>query len=254
MAGTKGSGRPKKIEEPHENLERWLLTYADMITLLMLFFIVLYSMSTVNPAKYKDLAQALETIFAGGRPEIFSSDSMAAGMGIMANPGQFPVRKSRGGKMEDVLKQAISALQPDIQSRRARVVMNQMGVVINLASDLYFEPGAASILRENVPTLQRISSVLKSISNDIRIEGHTDNRNINSTNEIANSAGIPLLSNWELSAQRAINVLKFMESFGVESKRLSAVARSDTHPLESNNTPEERAYNRRVDILIVQEQ
>lgn len=248
-----GSVKRRQIEEKPEDLMRWLLTYADLITLMLLFFIVLYSMSSINPSKYSDLSQALETIFAGGRPEIFSANSMSTGEGFMGNIGRYPAVKNRSGKKEDFFKQAISALQKDIQALRVKVVMNQMGVVIELASDLYFDPASAKVREEAIPTLSKISSVLQSISNNVRIEGYTDNQNIAKGNETKVEGSLEFASNWELAAQRAINVLKFMESYGVERTRLSAVTYGDTKPVESNSTPEERAYNRVVNIVVVQE-
>lgn len=248
-----GTVKRREVVEKQPDLMRWLLTYADMITLLLLFFIVLYSMSSINPSKYSDLAQALETIFSGGRPEIFSSNSLSTGEGFMGNIGRYPAVKNRSGKKEDFFKQAISLLQKDIQALKVKVVMNQMGVVIELASDLYFEAGSAEVRDEAKPVLNRVSSVLKNISNNIRVEGYTDNRNIANGNENKLEGSLKFESNWELAAQRAINVLKIMESSGVERTRLSAVTYGDTKPVESNNTPEERAYNRVVNIVVVQE-
>jgi chemotaxis protein MotB len=248
-----GTVKRRNIEEKPEDYMRWLLTYSDMITLLLLFFIVLYSMSTINPSKYSDLAQALETIFAGGRPEIFSANSLSTGEGFMGNIGRYPAVKNRSGKKEDFFKQAISLMQKDIQALKVKVVMNQMGVVIELASDLYFDPASADVREDAKPVLNRISSVLKNISNNVRIEGYTDNHNIATGNENKLEGSLKFQSNWELAAQRAINVLKIMESSGVERTRLSAVTYGDTKPVESNNTPEERAYNRVVNIVVVQE-
>ena len=225
-----------------------------MITLLLLFVIVLYSMSSINPSKYSDLSQALETIFAGGRPEIFSANSMSTGEGIMGNIGRYPAAKNRSGKKEDYFKQAVSVLQKDIQALKVKVVMNQMGLVIELASDLYFDPASAKVREEAVPTLNKISSVLKNISNNVRIGGCTHNQNIAKGSETKVPGSLEFSSNWELAAQRAINVLKMLESFGVERTRLSAVTYGDTRPVESNNTPEERAYNRVVNIVVVQEE
>jgi chemotaxis protein MotB len=249
-----GSVKRRQIQGKTSDMMRWLLTYADMITLLLLFFIVLYSMSSINPSKYSDLSQALETIFSGGRPEIFSANSLSTGEGFMGNIGRYPAAKNRSGKKEDFFKQAISALQKDIQALKVKVVMNQMGVVIELASDLYFDGGSAKVREESIPTLKTVSSVLKNVSNYVRIEGYTDNQNIVNGNENKLEGSLKFDSNWELAAQRAINVLKMMESFGVERTRLSAVTYGDTRPVESNNTPEERSYNRVVNIVVVQEE
>lgn len=237
-------------EAEKENSERWLLTYADMITLLMLFFIVLYSMSTINPKKYEDLSQILTTIFAGGRIEIFESKAMSSGEGIQENPGYFPIAKSKSGKKEDIFKQTVSVLRTELQSRAVRVELNEEGVTISLASDTYFAPGSAKIVEAAIPVLRDVAGVLKGFSNYVRVEGHTDVQPPNPQNV---STNWPYRSNWELSAQRAVNVLRVFESFEVPSPRLSAVAFGDVRPLEKNDTPEGRAYNRRVDIVIVQD-
>jgi chemotaxis protein MotB len=249
MAGGGGSTkRPPEAEK--ENLERWLLTYSDMITLLMLFFVVLYSMSTINPKKFEDLSQILTTIFAGGRIEIFESKAMSSGEGIQDNPGYFPIAKSKTGKKEDIFKQTVSVLRPELQSRTVRVELNEEGVVITLASDTYFGPGSPKIVEAAIPILRDVSGVLKSLSNYVRVEGHTDTQPPSPQNVETN---YPYRSNWELSAQRSINVLRVLESFEVPSQRLSAVAYGDVRPIEKNDTPEGRAYNRRVDIVIVQD-
>jgi chemotaxis protein MotB len=253
--GKGASGRKKVEEEKSEGggMSRWLLTYADMITLLLGFFIILYSMGSISPKKYSDLAQVLETIFAGGRPEIFSANSISAGQGIMDNPGLFPLGKSRAGKKEDLFRQTISVLQPELKARSVRVVLNETGVSIILASDLYFAPGSAKILDENLPSLRKISAMLKNISNNIRVEGYTDERGISEEPVKKVDGELVFRSNWELSAQRAINVLEYLNSFGVDEKRLSAESFGSTRPIEGNDTPEKRAYNRRVEINVVQQ-
>jgi chemotaxis protein MotB len=251
----KGGAPRRKIEEGANDaagMGRWLLTYADMITLLLGFFIILYSMATINPKKYSDLAQVLETIFAGGRPEIFSANSISAGQGIMDNPGLFPLGKSKAGKREDLFRQTVSVLQPELKARSVRVVLNETGVSIILASDLYFAPGSAKILDENLPSLRKISAMLQNISNNIRIAGYTDERGIAEEPVKKYDGELVFRSNWELSAQRAINVLKYLNSFGVDEKRLSAESFGSTRPIEDNDTPEKRAYNRRVEINVVQ--
>ena len=246
-------GRSKKAEAEKENSERWLLTYADMITLLMLFFIVLYSMSQVDVAKYTQVSQALESAFSGGNWGIFESEPNAgsrqlftSGRGLLSTNDKYPLVKNKPPKKKKVYNQVITVLQPYIKADKVRVVSNESGIVISLSSDLFFDPGSAQIVQENTAVLDTVSSLLKKLDNNLRIEGHTDNQPLNITNP-------KYRSNWELSSQRSINILEYFEAKGVSSKNMSAVSFGSTRPIEDNAIPEGRAYNRRVDVVIVDE-
>ncbi|HNX58753.1 MAG TPA: OmpA family protein [Spirochaetota bacterium] len=242
----------KKAEAEKENSERWLLTYSDMITLLMLFFIVLYSMSQTDVGKYMQLAQALETVFTGGNWGIFDSYAKAGnnqqfdkGRGLLNTDDKYPLMKNKPpAKRKKVYNQAIQMLQPYIKADRVRVISTETGITISLSSDLFFDPGSADIVQENTAVLDTVSDLLKALPNNIRIEGHTDNQPLRPENA-------KYMSNWELSSQRSINILEYFERKGVGSKNMSAVAFGSTRPIEENNTPEGRAYNRRVDVVIV---
>jgi chemotaxis protein MotB len=245
----------KKQEAEKENSERWLLTYSDMITLLMLFFIVLYSMSQVDVAKYTQISQALESAFSGGNWGIFESEPNAgskqlftSGRGLLNTNDKYPLVKNKPpAKKKKVYNQVITVLQPYIKADKVRVVSNESGIVISLSSDLFFDPGSAQIIKENTAVLDTVSGLMKKLDNNIRIEGHTDNQALN--------AGNPQYhSNWELSSQRAINILEYFEAQGVKSKNMSAVSFGSTRPIEDNAIPEGRAYNRRVDVVIVDEE
>jgi chemotaxis protein MotB len=247
--------RKKNAEAEKENSERWLLTYADMITLLMLFFIVLYSMSQTDVAKYTQLAQVLETVFSGGNWGVFDSKPNAgdrqlfdSGRGLLRSADKYPLVKNRQPeKKKKTYHQVITVLQPYIKADKVRVVSTEMGITISLSSDLFFDPGSAQIVQENTAVLDTLSGLLSKLDNNIRVEGHTDNQPVNANNP-------QFRSNWELSSQRSINILEYFELKGVSAKNMSAVAFGSTRPIENNNIPEGRAYNRRVDVVIVDDQ
>jgi chemotaxis protein MotB len=244
--------RKKRVEWPHENLERWLLTYADMITLLMLFFIVLYAMSNVDTEKYKELSQALSSVFQGGNFTILFDQSASGTPGIMegVQPGKQVESKKTGkvlgtGGTSSLMTQATSTLQNLIKSGRVKVIPTERGLAISLVSDFHFGVSSAELTPESIPVLQQVSDFLTQLPNAVVVEGHTDSAPVDTTK---------WSSNWELSAKRALAVLTALEAYGVPDSRLSLAAYGDTRPLMSNDTPEGRAYNRRVDLLIVEKQ
>ncbi|TAL37061.1 MAG: flagellar motor protein MotB [Spirochaetes bacterium] len=241
----------KKREEAHENLERWLLTYADMITLLMLFFIVLYSMSNVDTEKYKKISQALQTIFQGGNMGIFEEGIvpgqggiLTGGRGILDSAGQLPSEKGKSQKKKIHISKIKGLLKQDVTTGRVSVVSNEIGIVVTLASDAYFESGSAELLPDAKATLKKIADLLLSFDNNVRIEGHTDDNPFKDLKTDYHT-------NWELSAARSLKVLGYIEASGVKKNRLSAIAYGSSRPKVPNETPEDRATNRRVEIVIV---
>jgi chemotaxis protein MotB len=240
----------RKLEEPKPDLMRWLLTYADMITLLMLFFIILFAMSSLNQAKYSELAQALSSVFNGGNLTVFDTrnngcagllEGVAPGKRIAARQGG---RASAAGGQSLLRNQALSYLQTLIKAGKVRVVPTERGFAISLVSDMYFATASATLGAAAYPVLQEVSDFLAQIPNSIEVEGHTDN--------------IPpdqkkWSSNWQLSSERAITILQTLEDYGIPPDRLSATAFGSTRPIQTNDTAEGRAYNRRVDIIIVEQ-
>jgi chemotaxis protein MotB len=242
-----------RAEEPKPDLMRWLLTYADMITLLMLFFIILYAMSNVNQAKFTEMQQAFANVFNGGDFTIFDTRS-AGGAGVLqgVSAGQKVVsRQTTGGKnagtggQSTLRTQALSSLQNLVKAGKVKVIPTENGFAISLVSDLYFGSASAALGSDAMPVLQEVSEFLGQIPNSIVIEGFTDN--------------IPpdlkkWSSNWQLSSERALAVLQTLEDYGIPSERLSGASYGSTRPVQSNDTPEGRAYNRRVDIVVVEKQ
>lgn len=242
---------PSPPRKEKDRTERWLLTYADMITLLMLFFILLYSLSSVNQPRFEQVSVAFQSIFTQGPFAIFDNKT-AGGAGILTgvSPGA-PVTSNRGGAQQGtggasfIRTQAVSALQNLIKAGKVKVIPTENGFAISLISDTYFGSASATLAPDAMPVLQQVADFLGQISNSIVVEGHTDN--------IPPDPKI-WTSNWQLSSERALAVLQSLEDYGVASDRLSAAAYGDTRPVQSNNTAEGRAFNRRVDIVIVEKQ
>jgi chemotaxis protein MotB len=244
--------KPKLAEEPKADLGRWLLTYADMITLLMLFFIILYSLSSVNQAKFTEMQTAFQSVFNGGNFTIFDTRT-AGGAGVLQglSPGQRVQSKQSGrnsgtGGTSAIRDQATSTLQNLIKSGKVTLIPTENGFAISLVSDLYFDTGSATLQPGAMPVLQEVADFLGQIPNSIVVEGHTDNI----PPDLRRWPG----GNWQLSSDRAVAVLQTLEDYGMPEERLSAASYGSTRPVQSNDTAEGRAFNRRVDIVVVEKQ
>ncbi|MCS6829585.1 MAG: OmpA family protein [Armatimonadota bacterium] len=221
--------RTRRSTRRHENIDRWLITYADMITLLVALFIMLYAMSAVNQEKFGALAQSMRREF-------------------QALPEHNGGKIVGSGQLVDPLQQQASQLQRFLQETglqaQVRVRYEERGLVISLLSDgTLFDLGSADLKPSARQVLDRVAQVLRVVPNPVLIEGHTDNLPIRTPQ---------YPSNWELSAARAARVLRYLvQKGGIASQRVIAVGYADTRPLVPNNSPSNRAQNRRVDIAIL---
>lgn len=269
-------GKKRGPSGEHENHERWLLTYADMITLLVAFFIMLYAMSVMNVTKFQQLALSVRSGFGSsmtnGTPTI-----MNAGGGVNGNPsivqsgqtanhdknddgksGQLaaqqeiqwdiPSKKLKSGEEDKRLydlKIAISKIikQQGLQ-KKVQIFINERGMVIRILSDgMLFQSGNADLRTQEVGLLDKVADIIKSkIDNQLEVEGHTDNLPIN-------TARYP--SNWDLSTARASVVLRYLVHRGVSQERLRASGYADQRPVALNDTEDGRRHNRRVDIVVL---
>lgn len=221
---------------------RWLLTYADMITLLMAFFIMMYSMSVINLSKFHNVAFSIRSGFGGLMPGQSRS--------VLFTDGQISFKPSAlKGDTTGVAWQVIKPLhnyinQTPAAKKTVKVYIDKRGLVVSLLSDkVLFEPGSADIKPDAYPMMARIAGVLRSLANEARIEGHTCDLPIQSQ---------VFASNWELSTMRATNVVRYMIAReGIPAKRLSAAGYADTRPVGPNDTEQHRRRNRRVDFIIL---
>ncbi len=230
----------KRVEKP-ENHERWLLTYSDLITLLMIFFVVLYSASTVNETKYKQLATSMGAVFTGGSTVLGSEENSGSSSD---NAGELkPLVQTEEEKLKGIENQ-INDIVKDLQLEGSvSTSIEERGLIISFTDSVFFDSGKADIKDELKPKLISVSKILNKIDNYVRVEGHTDNIPINNSD---------FHSNWQLSSVRASNVVEFLINYGeISPNRLSAVGYGEYRSIADNNTEEGRAKNRRVDVLIL---
>ncbi|HZV99108.1 MAG TPA: flagellar motor protein MotD [Methylophilaceae bacterium] len=245
----------RKIPEEHENHERWLVSYADFITLLFAFFVVMYAVSSVNQGKYRELTSSLGSAFGSNRPIYIKTENQApqqnasAGQATaVALPG-LPLNRLKNERLrkeqESLTAMALklsNMLSPLIQAGKLRVVQNNQGVRVDISESLLFSPGSADLSYEAKAPLMQIAQMLAEDRHDVQIEGHTDNVPIHNAS---------FFSNWELSAVRASTVVRLFAESNIAENRLSAVGFGSAQPLADNLTAEGRAKNRRVSILVL---
>jgi len=226
--------RRRKHDSEHENLERWLLTYSDLITLLLAFFIIMYSMSKIDSKKFGEMQEALSGVLKGGTLVVKQGNQIGAlsGQGVL----KIGFMKSLG----DAVKRDFQGLGNE---NLVNTEVTERGLVIHIMESALFEAGKAELTDEAKKTLSIVARHLASLPNHIRIEGHTDNLPIRT----------PVFpSNWELSSARATEVVRFfIDDFRVKPEMISALGYGEFRPLIPNNTPENRAMNRRVDIVVL---
>ena len=235
--------RKKKCPKCEEGAPAWLLTYGDMTTLLLTFFVLMFTTAEVDGSELRMILAAFQGLgsFHGGNT-LQVGKLAEMGHSVMALPS-----RERGAALDKARKTAISTFQPELKTRRVRIKEDERGLVISLAADSFFKPASAEIeIEESRSVLQKASALLSApeLSNrKFRIEGHTDSVQTDPEGEWA--------TNWELSTARAVNILHYLVDFGVDERQFQVAGFADTVPLASNDTPEGRAYNRRVDIIIL---
>ncbi len=242
----------KHRAEEHVNNERWLLTYADLITLLMVFFVVMYSMSRADTTKIAKLQAAFQKAFRvevlrGNDPTSRHGDDGAQVPGAMASSSAASFSSSTVSgpivsSMED-MRVALAQVRPNEFARGVQIGPTADGMAISLSNGALFDSGKADLKPGGIPLLDVMAERLRRMSNEVRIEGHTDN--------IATSSAF-YPSNWELSAARATTVARYLsERGGVAADRLAVAAYGENRPIGSNATRDGRARNRRVDVVVL---
>ncbi len=235
--------RHKGHEGGHENAERWLLTYADLITLLMVFFVVLYSMSTADSSKWKQISAALEQAFNVDVLKGHAASALDDGTAAPALPVDNLITNTDVPQVTRLQNKIEAALQGAQQAPEVTVGLDREGVVIRLSGSYLFDSGRAELKPNSMGVLDAIALELKLLPNDIRVDGHTDSTPIDSPR---------YPTNWELSTARALAITRyFTETSGVESTRLMAAGFGEFRPIVPNDTRDHRAQNRRVEIHLL---
>ena len=237
MGRTRTRGRRQKANPAHENHERWLLTYADLITLLLAFFIVMYSMSRIDAKKFGAISSALSGALSGQQLALREHEIFAK---LQEEEGGGPFDTSRLRLMRDELQQIVE--DADLGEAVSSEV-TERGLVIHIMEGALFEDAKADLTEGARAVLRVVGDKIRDSGNHVRVEGHTDPRPINTSR---------FPSNWELSTARATSVLRFMvDSLGVDPGRISALGFGEFRPLVPNDSPGQMAQNRRVDIVIL---
>ncbi len=237
----------KKAKQPEKPSTAWLGTYGDMITLMLCFFVMLYNPSEVDVTQMATITQSLqmqETETTSGGLSLSAGQLSDLGNNINSLPSL-----EKGKSLGLAKKKAVSLFAPDVKSNKITITSDERGLIITLLSDNFFEEGSAELnINDTRETLLRLADFFRSDElkgRRFRIEGNTD------STPVAENSIFP--SNWELSATRAVNVLHYLADYGVRENDFSVAGYSDTRPKFSNDTAEGRAYNRRVDIIILDE-
>jgi len=269
--------------EEHQNHEAWAIPYGDLVTLLLAFFVVMYSISTVNEGKYRAVSDALSAAFRGAPRTINpvevgkSHNGAGAGQGAsMAQNGLIigeatqlvtPMPASTTSSddpsthhdentssvssvssvptlsaMDDVVNKIESSMTALVEQQQLVISRHSYGVEIELRTDILFPSGSATLSPPARAVLEKLADTLKPLPYPMRVEGHTDNRPINTFN---------FPSNWELSAARAASVVHLLTERGIDASRLAVIGLGEFRPQANNSTEEGRNTNRRVSIVIL---
>lgn len=243
--------RRKHAEEEHENHERWLVSYADFITLLFAFFVVMYAISSVNEGKYRVLSDSITSAFRtvpGNQSGATVAVNLAAPMPVkiptrqnLPNVKVDQVQSAKKDKLRNMARDLNKALAPLVEQGQVKVTEGALGITVDINASVLFAPGDAQLDIVAQRALSTVANILAPTDFPIMVEGHTDNIPI-STPQFP--------SNWELSTVRAASVVRLFISAGVDPRRMSAAGYADQRPVADNATPEGRQQNRRVAITI----
>jgi chemotaxis protein MotB len=267
----------KKKHEEHVNAEAWAIPYGDLITLLLAFFVVMYSMSSVNEGKYRILSDSLVAAFRGApsSPAPINVGEAAKGKGgdaqlsgvsptallKLRDPRPLPAADdpskhgngngngngagAEPGRQREALyymaEEVRKALQSLIDQQMVRIRQSALTLEVEIKTDILFASGIATVDAQAVPVIEKVAGILAPFPNAIRVEGHTDNRPIS-------TALFP--SNWELSAARAANVVQLFTRSGIDPRRMEVLGLGDNRPVADNATLDGRNANRRVVIVV----
>ncbi|MGB9612539.1 MAG: OmpA family protein [Bryobacteraceae bacterium] len=240
----------------HENLERWLVSYADFITLMFAFFVVMFASSQTDRARAQQVSDSVRRALEEGQIASMIAGILGGTVGdkgkgnaMLKGPGGTktePTSREKNQFWADLLPslQLLSdELKTEIASGKLSVKLEPRGLVVSLTEAAFFPTGEDTIDPATYPSIEKIAAAIQKLPNPVRLEGHTDSVPIHNAR---------FRSNWELSAARAIAMLNLLTTrFGVDPKRLAVVGYADTMPVDTNETEDGRRHNRRVDIVIL---
>jgi chemotaxis protein MotB len=269
----------KEHHEDHVNHEAWAIPYGDLITLLLAFFVVMYAVSSVNEGKYRVLSDSLNAAFRGQpatvdpiqvgekqarvkRDETPAGLSPSQAMKLAAKTGKSSIAlaeefnkmgrdidrqspaagQTAQGNVKALDKQFEEAMAPLIDKNLITVTRKPLWIELEIKADVLFPSGSAEIQPAAVAVLESIAAILRPLPAPVRVEGHTDNRPISTTQ---------FPSNWELSGARASRIVRLFEKLGIASNRMSVAGQGEVQPIADNGTEEGRNRNRRVTLIVL---
>lgn len=245
--------RRKRKQEEEENLERWLVSYADFVTLLFAFFVSMYAISQVDVKKLGRYSESLQSAF-----NLFTTHSPSPTVARINDTKPTvinsiePVKPPKASSVDEAEMERMKNLRHTVKEiarqtkglgKNFHIVLGSRGLEIHLGNKILFPSGQATIRPEAFPLLDKLAQTLLFIPNLIRVEGHTDNIPIDT---------FQFPSNWELSTARAASIIRyFIDHHNFSPMRLSAAGYGEYRPIASNDSPEGKSYNRRVNIVIL---
>lgn len=246
--------RRRKAEEP-ANHERWLVSYADFITLLFAFFVVMFATSQADHGKAAQVSESVRKALEEGQVKAAvaailggSRDDKGNGSAMIKGPGgsrPIPKETQPPADLHGSLSALRDALRVEIEKGQIQVSLEQRGLVISLREAAFFSSGDDAVYPGTYRSIEKIAHAIAALPSPVRLEGHTDAIPIHNAR---------FRSNWELSAARSIAMLELLVArFNIPPQRLAVAGYADTAPIESNDTEPGRAHNRRVDVVILNE-
>ncbi|MDT4330276.1 flagellar motor protein MotD [Methylomonas sp. MED-D] len=247
--------RRRKPPHQSDNHDRWMVSYADFVTLLFAFFVVMYSISSVNKGKYETFSESLDqALFHNEKVQRDAEPIQIGAIPTTVQPIELPnlvtaeerelseeiMQEKR--RLDEVSQEFQRALQPFVESQLVGIKKHDFWVELEMNSELLFASGKAELSAKAIPVLQKVAEAIRDVPNVINVEGYTDNVPI--------STGY-FPSNWDLSSARATSVVKELVKNNIPSTRLSAVGYGEFHPIADNNHEEGRFKNRRVVLVLM---
>jgi chemotaxis protein MotB len=249
----------RKKHAAHANHERWLVSYADFMTLLFAFFVVMFASTQSNKNQAKDVSEsvrqalehgqfsaAISTVLGRGKHEAKKAPVSKEPTPEKENPNLPPPPPPPPAHPPD-LAQSLDTLQKgleaDLKTGKLQLRLDARGLIISLREKAFFASGDSSVAQDSLPMLAKIAAVVQSLPNSVRLEGHTDARPIHTSR---------FQSNWELSAARSIAMLELLrDRFQIPQSRMAVAGYAENSPVDTNDTEEGRAHNRRVDLVLL---
>jgi len=240
----------RKKQPEQANHERWLVSYADFITLLFAFFVVMYSISSVNDGKYRVLSDTLIAAFNTPPKSVVpitvgktsTSDTVSNNSKSVSLIDLKPIKTNNQKSMDKIEQEIVESLESLIIDKSVTVTQTDEGISVEMDASIIYTSGSSNLEIDAIPILQNLARVLAPVPNEIKVEGHTDNIPIHN---------VFYPTNWELSAARSARVVSLFANSGVNPMRLSAIGFGEFRPLVSNKTRKGRKKNRRVNVVIL---